>query len=277
MRRRRRSSVPLVAGVVLTAALVLVALVSLAWTPYAPDAVRVVARLRPPGADHWLGTDHFGRDVLSLVLVGARLARGFAAAAVGRGLLGGVPLGLLGAARPGWWDEAAGRAADLLFAFPAVLVAVLLTALNGPGAGNAVAAIALFNVAVLARVTQGAARGVMRRDFVRASVALGRGPWGVAVVHVLPAIAGVLAVQATVLFAAAILSEAGLSYLGLGVQPPTPSWGRMLGDAQTFLIRAPRLAVFPGAAIALSVLGLSLLGDGLRDRFDPRHESEPIL
>jgi peptide/nickel transport system permease protein len=183
----------------------------------------------------------------------------------------GVPLGLLAATLRGWTDELVGRFADLAFAFPAILSAILITALLGPGAVNAIIAIGIFNIAVFARVTRGAALQIWRRDFVRAAVALGRGPFSTALVHVLPNIAGALIVQATIAFAVAILNEAGLSYLGLGIQPPAPSWGKMLNEAQTYMLLRPTLAIFPGAAIALAVLGLNLLGDGLRDLLDPRY------
>lgn len=267
----------LVLGGILTGLVVLVALLSLVWTPHPAEQIRVVARLRPPSGANWLGTDHFGRDVLSMIMVGARNSLMVGAAAVAVGVLLGVPLGLAAAARRGWSDEAVARVADLLFAFPAVLTAILLTALLGPGPVNAVAAIGVFNVAVIARVTRGAAQQVWRREFVRAALALGRGPVSVTLVHVLPNVAGVVTVQATILFAVAILNEAALSYLGLGIQPPSPSWGKMLNDAQTFLFMAPLQAIFPGAAIAVAVLGLNLLGDGLRDVFDPRHRTAPIL
>lgn len=266
----------LILGAALTGLVLAVALLSLVWTPFPAEQVRVVARLRPPGPVNWLGTDHFGRDVLSMIMVGARNSLAVGAAAVGIGLAVGVPLGLLAAAAGRWGDEAAGRFADLVFAFPAVLTAILLTALAGPGASNAIVALGVFNIAVLARVTRGAARQVWRREFVRAALALGRGPASVTLVHVLPNVAGVVAVQATVLYAVAILNEAALSYLGLGIQPPSPSWGKMLNDAQTFLFTAPLQAVFPGAAVAVSVLGLNLLGDGLRDLLDPRHRSGPL-
>lgn len=264
-------------GALITGTVVAAALLSLIWTPFPAEQVRVIARLRPPGAEHWLGTDHFGRDVLSMLMVGARnsLAVGAAAVAVGLGL--GVPLGLAAAAGDGWGDEAVARFADLLFAFPALLTAILIAATSGPGPLGAVFAIGLFNVAVLARVTRGAARQVWRREFVRAALALGRGRTTTTLYHILPNVAGVIVVQATVLFAMAILNEAALSYLGLGFQPPSPSWGRMLGDAQPLLFLAPMQAVFPGAAIAITVLGLNLLGDGLRDLLDPRHTATPPL
>ncbi|WP_298368044.1 ABC transporter permease [Azospirillum sp.] len=264
-------------GLALVGLLLAVALLSLLWTPFPVGQVRVVARLRPPGGANWLGTDHFGRDVLSLLMVGARNSLAVAAAAVGLGAALGVPLGLAAAALGRWGDELVARLGDLVFAFPAVLSAILLTAVLGAGAVNVVLALGLFNAAVLARVTRGAALAVWRREFVRAALALGRGPLSVTLVHVLPNVLGVVVVQTTVLFAVAIVNEAALSYLGLGVQPPSPSWGKMLGDAQTHLFTAPLQAVFPGLAIALSVLGLTLLGDGLRDWLDPRHRSSGLL
>ncbi len=264
-------------GLALVGLLLAVALLSLLWTPFPVGQVRVVARLRPPGGANWLGTDHFGRDVLSLLMVGARNSLAVAAAAVGLGAALGVPLGLAAAALGRWGDELVARLGDLVFAFPAVLSAILLTAVLGAGAVNVVVALGLFNAAVLARVTRGAALAVWRREFVRAALALGRGPLSVTLVHVLPNTLGVVVVQTTVLFAVAIVNEAALSYLGLGVQPPNPSWGKMLGDAQTHLFNAPLQAVFPGLAIALSVLGLTLLGDGLRDWLDPRHRSSGLL
>ncbi|WP_247887193.1 ABC transporter permease [Azospirillum sp. SYSU D00513] len=260
----------LLVGAAITLAVVAAALLSWAWTPYPAEQVRIIARLRPPGPQHWLGTDHFGRDTLSMILVGARNSLAVAASAVLLGAAAGVPLGLAAAAWGRWGDELVARLGDLLFAFPAVLTAMLLTAVLGPGGTNAVLALAVFNAAVLARVTRGAAQQAWRREFVRAALALGRGPLSATLAHVLPNIAGTVIVQATILFAVAILNEAALSYLGLGIQPPSPSWGRMLGDAQTFLFTAPLQAVFPGAAIALTVLGLNLLGDGLRDWLDPR-------
>ncbi|WP_372397735.1 ABC transporter permease [Azospirillum sp. HJ39] len=274
---RSRLPLSLCLGAALTALLVALALLSLLWTPYPAEQVRIIARLKPPSAAHWLGTDHFGRDVLSMIMVGARNSLAVGAAAVGLGLLGGVPLGLLAAALGRWGDEVVARLGDLVFAFPAVLSAILLTAVLGAGAVNVVLALALFNAAVLARVTRGAALAVWRRPFVGAALALGRGPLSVTLVHVLPNIAGIVVVQATVLFAVAIVNEAALSYLGLGIQPPSPSWGKMLGDAQTHLFTAPLQAVFPGVAIALGVMGLTMLGDGLRDWLDPRHRSSGLL
>ena len=162
------------------------------------------------------------------------------------------------------------RLADFTFAFPALLSAIMLTAVYGPGMTTSIVAIGLFNVPVFARIARAGALVVRAREFVLAARALGKGEWSITLEHVLPNIAGMLIVQATIQFALAILAEASLSYLGLGTQPPTPSWGRMLNEAQPQLFQAPMLAVYPGVAIALAVLGLNLMGDGLRDVFDPR-------
>ncbi len=257
-------------GAILTASLVVTALISLVWTPYAVDAIAVADRLQGPSAAHWLGTDLFGRDVASRLMVGARNSIAVGVVAVGIGLIFGVLLGAIAAARGGWIDEIIMRGSDVVFAFPAIISALLITALIGPGAVNAIIAIGIFNVPVFARVTRGAARQVWAFEYTRAGLAIGKGPFAVTRDHVLPNVASVLIVQATIQFAIAILAEAALAYLGLGTQPPAPSWGRMLFEAQTLMTIEPRLAIFPGVAIALAVLGLNLLGDGLRDALDPR-------
>jgi peptide/nickel transport system permease protein len=254
----------------LTLLIVLAALLSLAWTPYPYAAIDIPARLQPPSAAHWLGTDQLGRDLLSLLMAGARNSVAVALVAVGIGAGIGVPLGALAAARRGWLDELTMRLADFTFAFPALLSAVMITALAGPGAVNSIIAIGIFNIPVFARLTRGAGLAIWQRDFVLAARVAGKGAARISVEHVLPNIASVLIVQATIQFALAILAEAGLSYLGLGTRPPQPSWGRMLNEAQTLMHLAPRLAIVPGLAIMLTVLGLNLLGDGLRDILDPR-------
>jgi peptide/nickel transport system permease protein len=260
----------LVLGGAITVLLVGMALASLVWTPYPPTHIDIIHRLAAPSAAHWLGTDPFGRDVLSMIMAGGRgtLFVALIAVAVGAGI--GIPLGALAAAGGEWVDQAVMRAADLAFAFPALLTAVMIAALAGPGAANAMLAIGIFNIPVFARITRGAALSVRERDFVTAARAVGRGEAAVMLRHVLPNISAVLLVQITIQFALAIVADAGLAYVGLGTQPPDPSWGRMLNDAQTFVFDAPLLAVFPGLAITLAVLGLNLLGDGLRDRLDPR-------
>ncbi|HEX6979030.1 MAG TPA: ABC transporter permease [Alphaproteobacteria bacterium] len=260
----------LAAGAAITLLLAMVALVSLVWTPHPYTDMNIAMRLQPPSARHWLGTDQFGRDILSMLMAGSRnsFAVGFVAVGIGLGI--GVALGTTAAVRGGIVDDAVMRLADFTFAFPAVLSAIMITAWLGPGAVNAIIAIGIFNIPVFARLSRGSALQVLSRDFILAARAAGKGMARITLEHVLPNIAGILVVQATIQFALAILAEAGLAYLGLGTQPPNPSWGRMLNEAQTFMHRSPWLAIFPGAAIALAVFGFNLLGDGLRDLIDPR-------
>jgi len=267
---RSPASPGLAIGGALTLALLLAAALSLLWTPLSPYVIDVPHKLQLPSARHWFGTDALGRDVFSMLLVGAQNSILVGVVAVAIGLLPGTALGALAAARRGWLEEVVMRLADFTFAFPAILSAIMLTAVLGPGAVTSIIAIGIFNIAIFARVTRGSAKAIWQRDFVLAARAAGRDRLGITLVHVLPNILSVLIVQATIQFANAILWEAALSYLGLGTQPPQPSWGRMLNDAQAQLFQAPWLALFPGAAIMLAVLGLNLLGDGLRDLNDPR-------
>jgi peptide/nickel transport system permease protein len=268
--RKAGGSASLLVGGTITLVFVAVAVVALFWTPYSPTEIAVAQRLQPPSAAHWFGTDHFGRDVLSMIMSGSHNSVLVALVAVGIGAGLGVPLGALAAARRGWVDEVVMRFNDFAFAFPALLSAVMITALAGPGAVNSIVAIGIFNIPVFARLTRGAAQVVWQREFILAARVAGKGAVRITAEHVLPNVASVLVVQATIQFALAILAEAGLSYLGLGTQPPQPSWGKMLNEAQTMLYLAPHLAIFPGLAIALTVLGLNLFGDGLRDILDPR-------
>ncbi|MCB9944682.1 MAG: ABC transporter permease [Geminicoccaceae bacterium] len=258
-----------VTGLVLGMLLLAAALLSLVWTPYPFAAIDIANKLKPPAASHWLGTDQLGRDVFSMMLVGARnsILVAVIAVAVGAGI--GIPLGAVAAWRRGWVDEFIMRMSDFAFAFPALLSAVMITAIFGPGAVNSMIAIGIFNIPVFARLTRGTSMAVMAREMILAARLAGKGGARIIVEHVLPNIAPILIVQATIQFALAILAEAGLSYLGLGTQPPHPSWGKMLNEAQTLMYLAPHLAIFPGLAIVLSVLGLNLLGDGLRDLLDP--------
>ena len=268
--QRARSSKSFVIGGALTLWLIAVALLSLLWTPYPPADISIPDKLQGPSAAHWLGTDSLGRDTVSQLLVGSQNSIVVGVVAVGIGLVIGVALGSLAAARGGWVDEAVMRASDFTFAFPALLSAVMLTAIYGPGLLMSIVAIGIFNIPVFARITRGAALSVWARDYVTAARACGKGPLAITLDHILPNIASLLIVQATISFATAILAEAALSYLGLGTQPPKPSWGRMLSEAQTLMFQAPMLAVYPGLAIMASVLGLNLLGDGLRDLLDPK-------
>ena len=260
----------LVMGGVLSAFVVLLAILSLLWTPHSAYELDVANKLKPPSPTHWLGTDHFGRDVLSMIMVGAQNSLIVGFVAVGIGLAVGVVLGLWASAQRGWIEELVMRLSDFTFAFPAILSAIMITAILGPGVANSILAIGIFNIPVFARVTRGSANAIWSREFVLAARAAGKGRVRITLEHVLPNVLSVIIVQATIFFAIAILAEAALSYLGLGTQPPQPSWGRMLNDAQTFLYLSPYLALFPGLVIVVSVLGFNMLGDGLRDLLDPR-------
>ncbi len=266
-----RLPVSLILGAGLTAVFVAAALISFLWTPYEVEGITVASRLKTPSGAYLLGTDHLGRDILSMIMVGARTSIAVALIAVGLGIVLGVPLGLLAAANRGSWiDEFVMRGNDLVFAFPSLVIAILITAVFGPSAVNAILAIGIFNTPVFARVTRGGALPLWTLDYVRAARVAGKGRARISAEHILPNIANLLIVQGTIQFSLGILAEAALSYVGLGAQPPVPSWGRMLADSQTMISFAPHLAIFPGLAIVLTVLGLNLMGDGLRDVLDPR-------
>ncbi|MCE8007690.1 ABC transporter permease [Aestuariivita sp.] len=261
----------LIVGAALSSIVVVAALLSFVWTPFDHAQMNIPERLQTPNGVHWLGTDHFGRDILSMVMVGARTSIAVALVAVGIGMSLGVPLGLAAAARKGsWLDELIMRGNDLIFAFPSLVIAILITAVFGASAVNAIIAIGIFNIPVFARITRGAALSLWEREFIMAARVSGKSGPRISVEHILPNVANLLIVQGTIQFSLGILAEAALSYVGLGAQPPTPSWGRMLADAQTMVSLAPHLALVPGVAIILTVLGLNLMGDGLRDYLDPR-------
>ncbi|ESZ09454.1 ABC transporter permease [Mesorhizobium sp. L48C026A00] len=257
-------------GFVITALVAAVAIVSFFWTPFDVTRLIIADKTQAPSPAHWFGTDHFGRDIFSMIMVGARNSIAVALVAVGIGMGVGVPLGALAAARGGVVDEAVMRLNDLVFAFPALLSAIMITAIFGPGALNAIIAIGIFNIPVFARVARAGALAIWPREFILAARAAGKGKALITIEHVLPNIVTLLLVQGTVQFALGILAEAGLSYVGLGTQPPMPSWGRMLFDAQTRMGMAPWMAIFPGMAIVVTVLGLNLLGDGIADILDPK-------
>ncbi len=254
----------------ITAFLLLCALISLFWTPGEVYGISIATRFLPVSAQHWLGTDQFGRDILSLLMAGTQNSITVGVVAVSIGLFAGVGLGLLASARRGWTEELIMRFSDFSFAFPAILSAIMITAILGPGGVNSIIAIGIYNVPVFARLTRGSANAIWTREYVMAARASGKGKFRITIEHILPNILSILIVQATIQFAIAILAEAALSYLGLGTQPPHPSWGRMLNEAQTLMFFQPMQAVYPGGAIALAVFGLNLLGDGLRDVLDPR-------
>ncbi|MDC5697546.1 ABC transporter permease [Intrasporangium calvum] len=272
-RVRRRPGPSLVVGGSIVAAVVLMALLSFVWTPHDPTLVNAAARLRDVGdPEHWLGTDKFGRDVLSQVLVGARTTLFVGVVAVGVAGLLGVPLGVVAAMAPRWVGETLMRAMDLLLAFPALLLAIMFSAVYGGSTLVAMIAIGIATVPSFARIVRSGALQVLSTEYVLAARAAGRRSWGIGLRHVLPNVSSLVIVQASVAFAIAVLAEAALSFLGYGTPPPTPSWGRMLQESQELLFSAPRLAFVPGLAIAVAVLGFNLLGDGLRDRYDPRLE-----
>ncbi|TIL68897.1 ABC transporter permease [Mesorhizobium sp.] len=257
-------------GFVITIVVAAVAIVSFFWTPFDVTRLIIADKTQAPSPAHWFGTDHFGRDIFSMIMVGARNSIAVALVAVGIGMGVGVPLGALAAARGGVVDEAVMRLNDLVFAFPALLSAIMITAIFGPGALNAIIAIGIFNIPVFARVARAGALAIWPREFILAARAAGKGKTLITLEHVLPNIVTLLLVQGTIQFALGILAEAGLSYVGLGTQPPMPSWGRMLFDAQTRMGMAPWMAIFPGMAIVITVLGLNLLGDGIADILDPK-------
>jgi peptide/nickel transport system permease protein len=261
----------LMTGLMITLVFVIAALISLIWTPYDVTKLAIAIKFQPPSLAHWFGTDIYGRDVFSMIMVGARTSIAVAVIAVGIGLVLGVPLGLMAATmRDSIGDEIIMRGNDLIFAFPALLIAILITAVFGPGAVNAIIAIGIFNIPVFARLARGAALSLWTREFILAARVAGKSKARISLEHILPNITNLLIVQGTIQFSLGILAEAALSYVGLGAQPPLPSWGRMLAEAQTMISIAPHTAIIPGLAIVLTVLGLNLMGDGLRDLIDPR-------
>lgn len=261
----------LVLGGVLVGAVVLAALVSFVWTPFDPTRVDATMRLQSPGHfPYVLGTDGFGIDILSRIMAASRICLLVGVIAVGIAAVVGVPLGVLAGVLGGWWSEVVMRAADVLYAFPALLLAILLAAAFGASTWTAMTAIGIASIPAFARVARAGTLQVMASDYVLAARSSGTGRTAIAARHILPNIAPVIGVQASIAFGIAILAEAALSYLGLSTPPPTPTWGRMLKDAQNYLFSDPLLALWPGLAIGLAVLGFNLLGDGLRDLLDPR-------
>ena len=257
-------------GLALTLGIVGTAVCSLVYTPRDPLRMEFAARLEPPSSAHPMGTDQYGRDLLSRIMRGAIASLAVGAVAVGIGMGVGVVLGAAGGWVGGWLDEAAMRVADAVYGFPAVLSALLVTAAFGPGVLISMVAVGVAYVPVFATLTRADVLALRAQEFVTAARALGARDGLILRRHVLPNTVSPLIVQATISFPLAILAEAALSYLGLGTQPPHPSWGLMLREAQNFLQLSPWYAVFPGVAIALAVLGFNLLGDGLRDLLDPR-------
>ncbi|RUT31224.1 ABC transporter permease [Arsenicitalea aurantiaca] len=265
-----------VIGLLGTLAFIGLALLSAVWTPHVVDRVNIAARFAPLFGDYLLGTDHLGRDIASMLMRGALTSLTVAAVAVGIGLVIGVPLGLAAAIVGGPFEWLILRVNDFLFAFPALIVAVLITTLFGPGATNAMLAIGIFNIPVFARVARGGALSLKSLDYVAAARLAGLSSLAIARKHLLPNIASLVIVQATIQLSLGILAEAGLSYVGLGTQPPGTSLGLMLRDAQSIFLLHPHLAMVPGLAIMFIVVSLNLAGDGLRDLIDPRLRKEGL-
>ena len=259
-----------VAGLIVIGAFILAALLAPLVAPYDPIATSWTLVRKPPSALHWFGTDELGRDVLARVIFGARGSLLAGLISVGIAMSIGVPLGLLAGYRGGFIDALIGRITDAMLACPFLILAIALAAFLGPSLGNAMIAIGISATPVFIRLTRGLVMSVKVEDYVEAARAMGNPSWRIALIHILPNILPALLVQATLSIAAAIIAEAALSFLGLGEQPPAPSWGSMLNAAQRFLTSAPWMAIWPGLAIFLVVLSLNLLGDGLRDALDPR-------
>ena len=267
--RRRKGAMVALAVVVL---FILMALLAPWIAPYDPIKTNFILVRKPPTWLHWFGTDEVGRDVLSRVIWGARASLSAGLVSVGIALGVGVPLGLLAGYAGGWIDTILSRLVDAMLAIPFLILAIALSAFLGPSLSNAMIAIGVTATPVFIRLTRGQTLAAKVEDYVEAARAVGNPHWRVALVHVLPNIVPPLLVQASLAIAGAIIAEAALSFLGLGQQPPSPSWGSMLNVAQRFIAQAPWMAFWPGFAIFCAVLSFNLLGDGLRDALDPRHK-----
>jgi peptide/nickel transport system permease protein len=257
-------------GIGIIVVMVLLAVFANVVAPYDPTEMKVTDALRAPSAAHPFGTDRFGRDVLSRTIHGSRIALGVALSSIAIAFAAGTVLGLLGGYVGGWPDLAIGRVMDLLFSFPTLILAIGIAAMLGPGLDNAALAIAVVYAPLFSRVARGPVIAERAKEYVLAALGLGAGGFRVVVRHIFPNVLAPLIVQASISLAYAILTEAALSYLGLGTQPPAPSWGTMLNEGRTYLETAPWMSIFPGVAIMLAVLGFNLLGDGLRAVLDPQ-------
>jgi len=264
---RRRTAV---AGGIITAVFLSVMVLGIWITPYPPGATDYNATLAPPSAAHPAGTDDFGRDILSRLIVGARYSLGMGLGAVTLGAAIGAAWGVACAFYGGAFDNFSMRIADILFAFPGILLAIAIIAILGPGLTNVVLAVGFFSVPTFARLTRGPALAAMAQEYVQAARAIGAGSTRIMFRHLLPTSLPPIIVYFTLRIGTAILTAAALSFLGLGVQPPTPEWGAMLASGRLFINVSPQLVVAPGVAISLAVLGFNLLGDGIRDALDPR-------
>lgn len=264
--RRRGAMV----GLAVIAAIILLAIFAPLISPYDPSAQSYSTVRKPPSVAHWFGTDEVGRDLLTRVIYGARASLAAGVISVGIAIAIGVPFGLLAGTSGGLVDGLISRLTDAMLACPFLILAIALAAFLGPSLSNAMIAIGITATPLFVRLTRGQVLSVKSEDYVEAARAVGNPRWRIAFRHILPNVLPQLLVQATLTVATAIIAEASLSFLGLGQQPPAPSWGSMLNSAQRFLINAPWMAVWPGLAIFITVLSFNLLGDGLRDALDPR-------
>lgn len=262
-----------VAGLIVLALLVLAAILGPTIAPYDINDINVADRLTGPSTAHWFGTDELGRDVFSRVLIGARVSLLVGFIAVGIALIVGVPIGLVSGFYGGAADSWLMRMMDILFALPAILLAIAILAVLGPGIVNAMIAIGIVYTPIFARITRGSVLTIKESVFVRAARSLGATDGRILRTHILPNVTAPITVQASLSLAFAILAEAALSFLGLGVQPPAPAWGRMLSEGRGFFEQAPWMAIFPGVAIVITVMAFNFVGDGLRDALDPQQRS----
>ncbi|MBN1317518.1 MAG: ABC transporter permease [Anaerolineales bacterium] len=266
LRRNRLATM----GAIIIVLLVFLALAGSNLSPYDPIEIDIPSRLQPPDWQHPFGTDDFGRDVLSRVLDGASISLQVGCIAVGISMVVGTLLGAISGFYGGWLDELIMRIMDVLFAFPAILLAIAILAALGPGIGNAMIAIGVVYTPIFARITRASVLTVREEVFIEAARSIGSNDRRILFRHILPNVLAPIIVETTVSMAFAILAEAALSFLGLGTQPPTPSWGRMLSESRSFIQNAPWLGIFPGLAIMFTVMGFNFFGDGLRDALDPR-------
>ncbi len=262
----RKANLPIVIGSFFIVVILIPTMISLFYTPYDPETMQITARLQSPSSTHWLGTDQYGRDMLSRIMTGGQTSLLIGFASVGAGMVIGVVLGALAGFYGQRIDEVLMRSAEVFYAFPSILLALLAVAIFGPGENTVMAAIAIANIPVFMKITRASFLQQSKFEYVQAARAVGASDLRIMFRHILPNCARLILVQATASFAGALLSEASLSYLGVGVQPPKPSWGRMLKEAQAFGSLAPWTVVFPGIAIALIVLGLNLVADGLKTK-----------
>ena len=267
---KRGQSQIIIGGMVL-GAIIFGGLLSLIWTPADPLAMAIDQRMQMPSESAWLGTDHFGRDILARLMAATPLTLSVAFIGVSIGLVGGVPLGLIATLTPRpLIRQILMRGGDVFFAFPILIMAMLITAGFGGGAWVAILAIGLFNIPVFLRVTRAGALEQSHRTYIQSARLAGKSTARIAIEHILPNIAPLLILQASIQFSLGVLAEAGLSYLGLGASPTTPSWGRMLADSQTLMGLAPHMAIAPGVVIVVTVIAINIIAEGLRQRLDPR-------